>query len=256
MLVLAKPASIITKKKIVCHFVERYVSRLYGVRAIQAWSNKNKGLHFFQMFTMSDVAYTLAVIDNGYAAWDKIHDKSARQGQDEDSTRNGDGNTKFVKGKYTSHTRSRRQYSHSGWNQEGLDFYDRVKMGWKKLSSENEDYVWTELEEEWMSYMEEIKFGNWKTRDSIESGGGPQAEDTMMTLPSLPPLVLEDDEDFEDDRPAWKKRTRLNPEEYESDADGIDDYEEDEDMERWFNSATTEGGTSQQGHRVSLGSAV
>jgi hypothetical protein len=57
----------------------------------------------------------------------------------------------------------------------------------------------------WMSYMEEIKYGNWKAGDVIESGGGPQAED-MMTLPTLPPLVLEGDEDFEDDRPAWKKR--------------------------------------------------
>ncbi len=50
------------------------------------------------MFTMSDVAYTLAVIENGYAAWDKIHEKSTQQGQDEDSTRNGDVNTRIVKG--------------------------------------------------------------------------------------------------------------------------------------------------------------
>jgi hypothetical protein len=62
MLVLAEPASIATKNKIVCHFVEQYVSRLYGVQAIQAWSNKNKGLHFFQMFTMSDVATLLLLL--------------------------------------------------------------------------------------------------------------------------------------------------------------------------------------------------
>jgi hypothetical protein len=49
-----------------------------------------------------------------------------------------------------------------------------------------------------------IKYGNWKARDVVESGGGPQAKD-MMTLPTLPPLVLEGDEDYEDDRLAWKK---------------------------------------------------
>jgi hypothetical protein len=81
------------------------------------------------MFTMSNVAYTLAVIENGYAAWDKIHKKSAQQGRDEDSTRNGDGNTRIVKVKYTSHSDSKRQYSHSGWNQDGIDFYDWVKNG-------------------------------------------------------------------------------------------------------------------------------
>ncbi len=225
---MAEPTLIAAKKKMVCHFVERYVSRLYGVQAIQAWANKNKGLHFFQMFTMSNVTYTVAVIENGYAGWDKIHEKSAQQGQDEDSTRNGDGNTRIVKGKYTSQSGSKRQYSHSGWNQDGMDFYEWVKMGWKKLSSKNVNDVWTVLEDEWMSYMEEIKYGNWKARDVIESGGGPQAED-MMTLPSLPPLVLEGDEDFKDDRPAWKKRRRLNPEENDSDADTDDREEEEED---------------------------
>jgi hypothetical protein len=93
------------------------------------------------MFTMSNVAYILAVIENGYTAWDKIQEKSAQQGQDEDSRRNGDGNTRIVKGKYTSHSGSKRQYSHSGWNQNRMDFYDRVKMGWKKLSSKNIDNV-------------------------------------------------------------------------------------------------------------------
>jgi hypothetical protein len=243
MLVLAEPTSIAMKKKMVCHFVERYVSRLFGVQAIQAWVNKNKGLHFFQMFTISNAAYTLAVIENGYAAWDKIHEKSAQQGQDEDSTRNGDGSTRIVKGKYTSHSGSKRQYSHSGWNQDGMDFYDWVKMGWKKLSSENVNNIWTELEDKWMSYMEEIKYGNWKGRDVIESGGGPQAED-MMTLPTLPPLVLEGDKDFEDDRATWKKRTRLNPEENDSDEDSDDkeEEEEDESLHSW------------QANQVSLGS--
>jgi hypothetical protein len=127
-----------------------------------------------------------------------------------------------------------------GWNQDGIEFYDQVKMGWKKLSSKNVDNVWTELEDEWMSYMEEIKYGNWKARDVIESGGGPQAED-MMTLPTLPPLVLEGDEDFEDDRSAWKKRTRLNPEENDSDADSDDEEEE-------VSSYSATSGTSWQAH--------
>ncbi len=101
-------------------------------------------------------SYTLAVIENGYAAWDKIHEKSAQQGQDEDSTWDGDRNTRTVKGKYTSHSGSKRQYSHLGWSQDGMNFYNRVKMGWKKLSCKNVNNVWTELEDEWMSFMKEI----------------------------------------------------------------------------------------------------
>jgi hypothetical protein len=55
--------------------------------------------------------------------------------------------------------------------------------------------------------------------------------------------MLEGDEDFKDDRPAWKKRTRLNPEENDSDTDSIGDKEEEEEDE-WSDSAT--GGTSRQ----------
>ncbi len=118
-----------------------------------------------------------------------------------------------------------------------MNFYDRVKMGWKKLSSKNVNDMWTEIEDEWMSFMEEIKYRNWKARDVIESGG-PQAEE-MMTLPLLPPLVLEGDEDFEDDRPAWKKRTRLNPEDHDHDSDHTytDNEEEEEKDESWYSVA-------------------
>ncbi len=96
------------------------------------WANKTKGLHFLQMFAMSNVVYIFAVIEDGYAAWDKIHKKSAQQGQDEDSTRDGDANTRIVEGKYTSHSGSKRQCSNLGWNQDGVVFYNWVKMGWKK----------------------------------------------------------------------------------------------------------------------------
>ncbi len=63
-----------------------------------------------------------------------------------------------------------------------MDFYDWVKMGWKKLSSKNVNNVWTELEDEWMSFMEEIKYGNWKARDVIEESEDPQAEKMMILL--------------------------------------------------------------------------
>jgi hypothetical protein len=73
----------------------------------------------------------------------------------------------------------------------------------------------------------------------------------MMTLRPLPPLVLEGDEDFEDNRSAWKKRTRLNPEENDSDADSIGD-EEGEEEDEWSYRAT--GGTSRQANQIILGS--
>ena len=57
----------------VCRFMDKYVTGLYGSRSIINWIAKNKGKHFLHMVTMSDIAYTVAVIENSYEAWDEEH---------------------------------------------------------------------------------------------------------------------------------------------------------------------------------------
>jgi hypothetical protein len=54
--------------------MDKYVTGLYGSRSIINWITKNKGKHFLDMVTMSDIAYTVAVIENSYAAWDEEHE--------------------------------------------------------------------------------------------------------------------------------------------------------------------------------------
>ena len=55
----------------VCRFMDKYVTVLYGSRSIINWITKNKGKHFLDMITMSDIAYMIAVIENSYEAWDE-----------------------------------------------------------------------------------------------------------------------------------------------------------------------------------------
>ena len=52
----------------VCRFMDKYVSGLYGSRSVINWKTKNKGKHFLDMVTMSDIAYMVAVIENRYEA--------------------------------------------------------------------------------------------------------------------------------------------------------------------------------------------
>ncbi len=54
-------------------FVAKFVSRIYGygIRMINAWLSKKKGSTFFDMMTMSDFAYTVAVLENSYEVWDQ-----------------------------------------------------------------------------------------------------------------------------------------------------------------------------------------
>ena len=55
----------------ICCFLDKYVTRLYGTRAVSAWFTKNKGKTIFDLVTMSDIAYTVAVIENGHDKWDE-----------------------------------------------------------------------------------------------------------------------------------------------------------------------------------------
>ncbi len=44
--------------------------------------------------------------------------------------------------------------THYGWNQ-GVDFYNKLWEGWKKLSGDNKLGVWEKIESKWFEYAEE-----------------------------------------------------------------------------------------------------
>ena len=63
--------------------MDKYVLGLYGSRSIINWITKNKGKLFLDMVTMSDIAYTVAVIENTYKARDEEHEiQNAGEGEE------------------------------------------------------------------------------------------------------------------------------------------------------------------------------
>ena len=84
-LTLGSPMLLSARLMAVCRFMDKYVSGLYGSRSIITWITKNKGKHFLDMVTMSDIAYTVAVIENSYEAWDEEHGiDNAGEGQEQE----------------------------------------------------------------------------------------------------------------------------------------------------------------------------
>ena len=73
VLTSASSMCISSRLSAVCRFMDKYVTGLYGTRSIVNWITKRKGKNFLDMVTMSDIAYTLAVIENSYEAWDEEH---------------------------------------------------------------------------------------------------------------------------------------------------------------------------------------
>ena len=52
-------------------FMAKYVSKLYGARYMSGWMRKNKDRKFIDLFTMSDVAYCLALVENYHEVWEE-----------------------------------------------------------------------------------------------------------------------------------------------------------------------------------------
>ena len=168
--------------------------------------NQEQGKTFFDMVTLSDIAYTVAVIENSYEAWDEEHgiDKNDGEGEEQEVYRRPQ---KKVKTKFANRVGKKRQCNMSGWSNDGIHFNDSVRASWRALS---QDTTWTILEEEWAAYEDNTNFGHSSRRkkeeheepeDDCYYDGGEQCPD----LPLWDKFVLLDgDEDFMDERPSSK----------------------------------------------------
>jgi hypothetical protein len=179
-----------------CRFVDKYVTRVYGTHTVSAWLTKNNGKTVFDMVTMSDIAYTVAVIENGHKKWDESINRSG-----------GECKELPKMPKFTKKGGVRREYNSTGWNQEGIDFYNKVWEGWKKLSGENKFNVWKQVEDKWFVYIEEK--GQWENqgRRKKRYKSNLDEEDLDPPMPNLPgvaaDMVFVGDEDYQPDCP-WK----------------------------------------------------
>ena len=67
---LVQPKSIMlmdeVNKMTICAFVDKYISKIYGICKINSWLSKKKGYTFFDLMTISDIAYTVAVLENSH----------------------------------------------------------------------------------------------------------------------------------------------------------------------------------------------
>ena len=141
-----------------CIFVEKFVSKLYGVRKINAWLSKKKGSTFFDLMTVSDIAYVVAVLENSYEVWDIEYNKKRMSMVEWKQYKESDEYTS-TKTKFTGRKGRKREYCDSGWSNEGIEFYNDVLKQWKTIAHDNTAGVWENLEEAWELYAEENNFG-------------------------------------------------------------------------------------------------
>jgi hypothetical protein len=56
-------------------FVAKFVSRIHGFFMMNTWLSKKKGSTFLDLMTMSDIAYTVAVLEKSYEVSDQEYNK-------------------------------------------------------------------------------------------------------------------------------------------------------------------------------------
>jgi hypothetical protein len=88
-------------------FVAKFVSRIYGIRMINTWLSIKKGSTFFDLMTISDVAYTVAVLENSYEVWDQEYKKKRMSWIDWEMYKKSEDYT--VKNQNTQIRRARRE---------------------------------------------------------------------------------------------------------------------------------------------------
>ena len=73
LLVQPKWLKIVDKgnKLTIFSFVVKFVSRIYIICMINTWLSKKKGSTLFDLMTMSDIPYTVVVLENSYEVWDQ-----------------------------------------------------------------------------------------------------------------------------------------------------------------------------------------
>ena len=121
-------------------FIKEYVKYIYNVGEIKKWLYRNKGKSMLDFITPSDVAYCISLIENSSDLWDQDMQVKAAS-PDEQLKYKGIGlaneeeREKYAKKvpKFTKGEKTKRTFGAVMWNQEGEEYYTKVKGVWEHV---------------------------------------------------------------------------------------------------------------------------
>jgi hypothetical protein len=196
-------------RKKICYFIDKYVTRLYGSRHIQLWAAKKQNKTIFESIKMSDLVYTVAVIENSHEIREQCNEGqnvSSKIGRERWERDQEESSTKKTP-KFTKRAGKKREHNTPGWNHEGIHFFNKDCNEWKKLASKNKEGTWDQLEAEWNEYIEDNNSLYFYRRSKKRKFNYSTDSEEMPPLP--PPIHaleirLNDDDDYMPDCP-WKQ---------------------------------------------------
>jgi hypothetical protein len=87
---------------------------------INTWLSKKKGSTLFDLMTMSDIPYTVVVLENSYEIWDQEYSKK-KMSRTEWELYMKSEDSAIKKPKYTDQMGKKREYCNLGWSKDELN---------------------------------------------------------------------------------------------------------------------------------------
>jgi hypothetical protein len=135
---------------------------------------------------MSDIACTVAVLENSKEVWDQEYNKKKISRTEWELYMKSEDYA-IKKPKYTDQKSKKREYCDLGWSKDGIEFYIEVRKWWRDIAFVNNCGIWSDLEGAWAEYAEENNFGNMysqnNTRHDISSNTPDYEEAQEEELP-------------------------------------------------------------------------
>ena len=119
-------------------FLTRYVRKLHSDRHIKNTLTASPGMSFLDMIGASDVAYVICVLKNNYAVWSY------------DPT---DPTTTKPKPLYTRGESKKREYGKTTFSREGMTFFNKGLLNWKKVFKDREGPIFTPMAARWEEWL-------------------------------------------------------------------------------------------------------
>jgi len=152
-------------------FIAKFVIKIYGISAFRKFCMERKGKSFMDKITPSDIAFTLAVIENGREVWEQeyymkhateeeLEKYKNPQLEEDESLRQ-----KYIKKypKFTSGKKQKRMYLQSCWNDEGMKYYKDALKVWTEGMADGNFKRW--MDEKWDTWVQGHNFGgHWRKK--------------------------------------------------------------------------------------------
>ena len=112
-------------------FASQYAVKLYGVTYICSYLKRNPGATIWDLFTTSDIAYCVSVMENKMKCWDQTKEMSETSNEEMRNMEKEGEYTPNKKPKFNPKEGRKLECLAHDWRKESIQFYEETRRMWR-----------------------------------------------------------------------------------------------------------------------------